>query len=621
MTITTPPRGVFKREALWLIAHPDFAERPATLREFLGDQYLNIDKGVRQSIKNVLADIMGEDVSPEKPTVYEKAMITGGIGIGKTTIASIVLPYLVHWVLCLKDPQAFFDLLPGSRIAFMQMSTSEGQAKEVVFGDIKARISHSPWFKKYPWNKDFKNQLRFAKDIWIIPGDSTETTFEGYNIMGGILDEADSHKVTPNKDYAEQGFETIYNRMSSRFGDRGFVLVIGQMKKSIGFAARKFSEFRLDPKAYACRMSIWESRGFDYYKCKQVGPHSLNLELAPSQVCEKVHTFHYDTLRKQIIPPLLVSMITGDTMIEIPELYRQQFELNPEKALKDLAGIPPIVGDPFISLVHKLHEARDRWIERLDADSPVDPKGRIAPWFRAKNSIRHAAHIDIGYASGGDAAAIAMGHVPEMVVYDGERKPFIVIDFLYRFSAPAGGEIMLSDIRHVLYSLRDDMKFRLTLVTMDGFQSQDTMQQLRKRKYQAEYLSMDRQLGPYQDLREAIYENRICFPPYIVEYRFHDRTELIEIAIKELSELVDTGVKIDHPEGGSKDVADAMAGVVFSLMGDRRYHARSNSLGGGGEPDTGNRRDGDGGMGISHPAFLGDHGRAPIPPSMLDWQR
>lgn len=616
MTITT---GVIKREAVWLLAHPDFEERPATLREFLGDQYLNIDRGVRVSIKNVLADIMGETVSTERPTRYEKAMVTGAIGIGKTTIASIVLPYLVHWVMCLKDPQAFFELLPGSRIAFMQMSTSEGQAKEVVFGDIKARIQHSPWFKKYPWDKNFKNQLRFDKDIWIIPGDSAETTFEGYNIMGGILDEADSHKVTQNKDYAEQGYETIYNRMSSRFGDRGFVLVIGQMKKSIGFAARKFEEFRLDPHAYACRMSIWESRGLDYYRCKEVGAHVLDATTPPGRACGKIHTFHYDTLRKQIVPPGIVDMITNDAMIEVPELYRSQFELNPEKALKDLAGIPPIVGDPFISLVHKLHEARDAWVERYQADSPVDIKGRIQPWFRAKDSIRRAAHIDIGYAPGGDAAAIVMGHVPEMVVYDGERKPFVVIDFIYRFTAPPGKEIMLSDIRHVLYSLRDDLKFRLTLVTMDGFQSQDTMQQLRKRKYQAEYLSMDRQLGPYQDLREAIYEGRLAFPPYVVEYHYRDRSEPIEIAIKELSELVDMGAKIDHPEGGSKDVADGMAGVVFSLMGDRRYHARSSVL--VTTPATNERRNGDGGMGLTHPAFLGDHGRAPIPPNMWDWQR
>ena len=41
--------------------------------------------------------------------------------------------------------------------------------------------------------------------------------------------------------------------------------------------------------------------------------------------------------------------------------------------------------------------------------------------------------------------------------------------------------------------------------------------------------------------------------------------------MQELSELQDTGIKVDHPVGGSKDVADAMAGVTTTLMGDRTY--------------------------------------------------
>jgi hypothetical protein len=38
-----------------------------------------------------------------------------------------------------------------------------------------------------------------------------------------------------------------------------------------------------------------------------------------------------------------------------------------------------------------------------------------------------------------------------------------------------------------------------------------------------------------------------------------------------LSQLVDDGKKIDHPQNGSKDVSDAMAGVVHVLMGDRSF--------------------------------------------------
>lgn len=551
--------------------HPHFEEKPASILEFLGPGYLNIEKGIRAGVKQELVDIFGKEVNPERIALVQEAIFTGAIGIGKTTLASIVIPYMCHWVLCLENPQEFYELLPGSRIAFMQMSTSGDQAKEVVFGDIKARIDYCLWFKeKYPPDPGFKNQLRFEKNIWVLPGDSSETTFEGYNILGGILDEADSHKITENKDYAEQGYDTIYSRVESRFEDRGFTLIIGQMKSSSGFAKRKYDEFRTKPNAHTLKLTIWESRGWERY------------------LDDNGHrdSFWYDVKRKNIIPQGAGQMIGGqnDNVLEIPNMYRGAFENNPEKALRDLAGIPPAAGDPFISLTYKLEEARDRWQERYDnLGSPVDDsvtRPSFADWFVAHNNLKRVSHIDIGYSSEGDGAGIVVGHIAEVVEDDdGDKKPYIVIDCMYRVHAPPGNEIFIGDLRRVLYELRDDRKFNIKKVTMDGFQSTDTKQILRKRRFQTEIVSIDKSMLPYEDLRDAIYENRIEFPPYITHLH-HGDVNTVEIAIKELSELEhDTKKhKIDHPPLGSKDVADGLAGVVTELMGDRAYRRKVSSM-------------------------------------------
>lgn len=552
-------------EMQWLKDNPAFEQRPASILEFLGADYLNIEDKVRPGIKEALVEIFGKKVSGKRIAKVERAMLTGAIGIGKTTFASIALPYMAHWVLCLKDPQDFFDLLPGSRIAFMQMSTSEDQAAEVVFGDIFARIKHSKWFiENYPHDPKFTKQIRFAKEIWVLPGDSAETTFEGYNILAGILDEADSHKVTKDKDYAEGGFDTIHSRIASRFideennGHKGLLIVIGQMKKANGFAAKKYNELRQDPRAYTVRMTIWESLGWHRFT-KPDGTRD---------------SFFYDTRRKQIVPSLVAGVVKNDHLIEIPNAYRKNFENQPEKALRDLAGIPPAVSDPFISLVDKITICVDKWKERVGDESPVDSnptRPAFAKWFRASNDPRRRAlHLDIAYSANGDAAALAMGHVAEIVEIDGEEKPYIVYDCLVRVKAPAGSEIMISDLRRIIYDLRYEMNFRIKNVTMDGFQSTDTQQQLRKRKFTVDQLSVDKSTLPYEDLREAIYEERVEFPPYMTYLNKGD-TELVEIAVKELMELQDTGRKIDHPENGSKDVADAMAGVCSTLMGDRQY--------------------------------------------------
>lgn len=556
-------------EAKWLLAHPDFEQKPASITEFLGTGYLDIEEMVRPGLRDALVGIFGEEVNGNRIAHFERAMFTGGIGIGKTTFASIALPYMAHWILCLRDPQKFFRLLPGSRIALMQMSTSAKQALNVIFGDIFARIKHAQWFvDNYPHDPKYTKMIKFPKDIWILPGDSAETTFEGYNILAGILDEMDSHKITQDTDYAEQGYNTIHSRIASRFieygedgedaGHRGLLICIGQMKKAVGFAATKYEEFQKDEKAYVVRQSIWESLGWDKFTRKDGTRNS----------------FWYDTKRKQIIPTLAAGLVKNDNMIEVPNAYRRDFENNPEKALKDLAGIPPATNDPFISLVDRIEECRERWIERYGEESPVkDTVTRIEfqPWFRVENDPRKRhVHVDIAYSAEGDALGMAMGYVDHIVEDDGEKKPYIVLDALMRVRAAPGTEIMLSDVRRAIYDLKEDRGFRIYSVTYDGFESTDSIQQLRKKKYRTDKLSMDKSTLPYEDLREAIYDRRLEFPPYVTYLKKGDGKP-VEVAIKELMELQDTGKKIDHPPTGSKDVADAMAGVVNVLMGDRTY--------------------------------------------------
>lgn len=547
-------------ELQWLKRHPDFMERPASIEEFLGPDYLNIASLVREGVKECLIEIFGPEPNDYNIAEVQRALFTGGIGIGKTTLVSIALPYMAHWCLCLKDPQAFFELLPGTRIAFMMMSTSEKQAKEVLFGDVFARINHSPWFKKFPPDPKITTQIRFDKDIWVVPGDSTETTFEGYNILGGFIDEMDSQKVTEKKDYAEEGYNTIHTRITSRFQKRGLLILIGQMKKSMGFAARKFREFSEEGKAggaYAKKMAIWESLGWHKF-------------LKPDGTRD---SFWYDTKRKQLVPDLALDLIGRENLLEIPNAYRKDFQNNPEKALRDHAGIPPIVGAAFISMVDRVEACRDRWHARFGVDeSPVEPnaaKPIFKPWFSATDTLKRAMHVDIGLTS--DALGMAMGHVRELKEVDGELKPVIVFDCLMRIKALPGRQIQLSEMRQIIYYLRDELGFRIKKVTLDGFESTDTMQQLTKKRIIGEYLSIDRNILPYHDLREAIYEGRCEFPKFMTYVR-HGDVEKQEIAVTELLQLIEgTNAKIDHPDGGSKDVSDAMAGVCTTLMGDRTY--------------------------------------------------
>lgn len=576
---------IMAQQLQWLKRNPDFIERPASIEEFLGDHYLNIADLVRDGVKECLVEIFGDEPNVYNLANVQQAMFTGAIGIGKTTFASIALPYMCHWVLCLKDPQRYFGLLPGTRIAFMQMSTSERQAKDVLFGDITARIKNSIWFKKFPPDPKFTSQIRFPRDIWIVPGDSSETTFEGYNILGGIIDEIDSHKITEKKDYAQEGYNTIYSRITSRFQNRGLLILIGQMKKSTGFAAKKFDEFNSEGKDGGCfakRLTIWESFGWD---------HKTYINTDGSR-----KSFWFDPKRKVPVLPIQVDFLDKSQLIEIPMVYYRDFKNNPEKALRDLAGVPPLVGDAFISMADKVELCRDKWHSRFYKDgSPVRPdlaKAKFEDWFTAPDTLKRVCHIDIAYSAQGDALGFAMGHVRELKEIDGELKPVIVFDCLVRMRPLPGTQIIIGDVRQMVYYLKDKLGFRIKMVTLDGFQSTDTLQQLQKKRIQTEYLSVDKDILPYHDLREAIYEERVEFPKFMT-YMRHGDIDTVEIAVHELLRLIEKeNGKIDHPEGGSKDVSDAMAGVTTTLMGDKTYRRGVGSTGVGssafGDGSTGN---------------------------------
>lgn len=566
-------REKLKAEYEWLRQpeHRHFKERPATVMEFLGPDYLDtgglVSEGglIRDAVAEALSEILGEETQIDKPTKFELAIITGAIGIGKSTIGAITLCYLCHWLLCLKDPQGFLGLLKGSKIAVMMMSTKGKQVRDVVFGDVKEMINGSPWFRDHPYDRAFKNEIRFDGNVWIIPGDSTETTFEGYNVLCGIIDEIDSHQVTPNKDYAEQGYSTIYGRMSSRFDRRGFLLLIGQKKKAEGFAARKFDEFTERDDAYATQMTIWESRGDAYYK--ERGPDG------------RAACFYYDRVRKMIVPDEMVAQHGDDGLLRVPNMYLPDFKTDPVKALRDLGGYPPSVEDPFFVMQHKIQEAEDRWVEENPGrENPFDRLGVIDPSWIASSSTPRTVHLDAAYASGGDAYGLCMAHVSGAVEVDGELKPIIEVDCLLRIQAAPGSEISFSTVRSILYDLRGRGKFNIELVTYDGLEGKDNEQQLRKKGFKVRALSVDKTTEPYYQLKDAVYEDRITYPPYYVPLRRGSPDPDVDILVRELSQLVDMGIKIDHPvPHGSKDVADCVAGVTYTLTSRSKLFKPANT--------------------------------------------
>ena len=134
-----------------------------------------------------------------------------------------------------------------------------------------------------------------------------------------------------------------------------------------------------------------------------------------------------------------------------------------------------------------------------------------------------------------------------------ENAPVIHIDFVLRILAPPGGEIEHAKVRGVV-SLMMENGINIRSVTMDRYCSTPNLQQFQRMGLKATELSTVMKLDPYLYLRTAAKEGRVQCPEY-------------PLLKKELKALVPSpkGDKVEKGVGVSKDLADALAGVVYWL--------------------------------------------------------
>ena len=99
-------------ETMWLLSHPQFEEKPASIREFVGEGCLEIESLIRPGLLEALVDIFGEEVNGQRISEdYERAMLTGAIGIGKNLRPEEMILTPSGWVR--NDSLSIGDLVIG----------------------------------------------------------------------------------------------------------------------------------------------------------------------------------------------------------------------------------------------------------------------------------------------------------------------------------------------------------------------------------------------------------------------------------------------------------------------------------------------------------------------------
>jgi len=528
---------------------------PVTIRQFIeGKDCLDAKDIIYPEIMKCLEELnCGQ---------YSEAVLTGGIGVGKSSIALYTIAYQLYLLSCMKNPHQEFGLDPSSEIVFIFQNLNLILAKAVDFERFVELIKKSPYFQKhFSCDASITSELRFPNRIIVKPVVGTVSGAIGHNVIGGLIDEINFGQVVQkSKQSAEGGTydqaESLYNslarRRESRFSKGGKlpgVLCLVSSKRFPGeFTDKKIEEAQKDLSIYVYDKKIWE--------VKPEGTFSNT-------------TFRVFTGDMARNPRILedhekVPLEDQHLLLDVPVDYKKQFEIDIMDALRDIGGTSIRSTHPFLRNVEGVKKCFGTHLSILSRNSIDFSKQKVG--FYRDNKILNPhlsrfVHVDLSLNT--DHTGIVMGHVSHFTQMDRgdsytETLPVIHIDFALDIIPPRGGEIDFNKIRLLIYKLRDTGT-KIHWVTFDGYQSADMIQQLWRKEFKSGIESMDKTSVQYIFLKNALYDQRVKIPN-------HDRLydELVSL------EWDGQKGKVDHRPKKSKDLADCLAGVVFGLSRQRR---------------------------------------------------
>lgn len=542
----------------------DYDERPVDFITFITD-----DNYLGKSTRNgqFLYPFWKKEISKiySLPDICEVAF-SGSIGVGKTTAAVLAMVYHLYKTMCMRDPQAFFNLSPGSEITYAFLNNTMGSSYGVAYKTFQAFIQESPWFLKHGKIAGRTTPEYYPdKGFGFVVGSRVQHTL-GRHIISSIIDEvsfAPGQNVSYEKSKIMSIYTNIKRRMESRFMVEGknygmLFLVSSKATESSFLEAYIADQIKKGYPIYVVDQPLWVVKPAAYSGKKfkvAVGNKYVPSKVIPDDASEE----YIESLKKQ-----------DYRVIDVPVEHRQAFDQDLDKALQDIAGISTSTVTKAFS-VQRVEKCFSETLENpftndvviLGMSDNLQLKDFFVP-ERIPDEIRSAPnflHLDASVS--GDKtglSSVAIIGARQVTKYgadvDSEETSSELVYqqvFTIGIQAPSDSEISFEKTRQFIYYLRDEVGLNIKIVTTDGFQSVDTRQILSTKGFEVGYTSLDRTPDGYDGLRSAINDQRIVL------------LKGCKLLFEELTELERDNMtrKYDHPAYSSKDSADSLAGAFL----------------------------------------------------------
>lgn len=565
----------------------NYKETPVDILTFIKDDYF-----IGRSTNNSKAIFPGW-FDPLQEIFYNDnkylVVLTGSIGIGKSTIAIYCMAYILYRVMCLRDPHLYFKLAgtDSFAVSFFNLTKSLGDSRG--FQKLMNVLMLSPWFREHGGMVRGKEDQYMELPLysWKISSPYTK----GFGVVGedvlmGIMDEVDDPTASEGqKQRVLKAYGATVRRFESRFvhdsESIGRMFLVSSKQDELSFLETFVEDMKGTGRVLVVDKPQWEIKPTSYY-CGE----KFHVLVGDAYNPSKILTSEEATQMLKV----------GKNVQEIPVELRFDFEHDIVGALRDLAGIS-VRGIRRYKLFPAEKHVEDCFEPRATGQEKRNPFSQetieigladeielIAladlSAIRVPKSAMRFIHMDIGITD--DCLGLAMSSVvgwaqKDIQKEDGtfalEAVPVIETDFAIRFKARQHDRIPLHKIRKLVLDLRA-RGYYIRIFSADlRLASEDTTQILTKVGIECEYFSLDKSIQPYMEFRNMVFEKRWIYHPANVLYLElihleHDKDKgKIDhpISIK-VSKVEDDGKIVRYSQEGSKDISDAVAGSVWMAV-------------------------------------------------------
>lgn len=548
-------------ENIWL---QDYKEIPVdkytflTDSEFLGESN-NQGKTIYPAWMNTMLEL------ERTGNKYYEIALTGATRTGKTSTAVSDALYHLYRMMCLKDPQAYFGLKSVTTISIFFFNITQTLAKSVAYREFLKTIETSRWFNAHgTWTKSTVQPVYVPEGGLIsikYGSDSSHALGEASAIV--IFDEcnfaaAGIKDVNKAKERMKEKYDTLVARVTGTFVRHGEVfgrLYILSSKRSDSDFMEEYIQTQRDagnPHMYVFDKPQWEVWPRSKYSSDETFYVALGGKHKQNFVVQDESEEALQELREQ-----------GYELMKVPMDNKVRFLSDLDVALRDIAGIAVAGAMSFITqdILDTCTGTRKNPFYQDILQIGVKDIYFIEEFFHIDEIERpkqYPLYVDVDLSLNDDKTGIS--GVWLVGRNDVENEAGIKVSlptfkhaFTVSIKAPKGDKIPYMKVKSFLLWLRKN--FDLERVSRDQFQSEYLAQVLESEGITVDKLSVDRTPDGYIALRNVFIEQRIDL--------LH--VNLLEQELTRLERDPVTG-RIDHPAGGSKDMADSLARCIWNAI-------------------------------------------------------